>query len=173
MTTKQILEVLKVVAWVIFIGLCIRTGAIIITAMVSLFVSPEGAKNLYSGLNLSGLMAYNQGYYLAMVSLIVFLSGLKAYLFYLVIIIMSKISISHPFSEQTTSLILKLSVVSLQIGILAVITSSYAKWLMKKSAQFSFDGGGTEFLFLAGILYVITQIFKRGIELQKEHELTI
>jgi len=173
MKTNQILKILKVLAWIIFIGLCIKTGAMVISAMVSLFVGPEGAKNLYSGLNLSALLAYNQGYYIVMVSLLVILSGLKAHLFYMVIMIISKISITHPFSEQTTSLIYKLSVISLQIGILAIITGSYAKWLMKKSVQFSFDGGGTEFLFLAGILYVITQIFKRGIELQKENELTI
>jgi hypothetical protein len=173
MKTKQILEILKVLAWIIFIGLCIRTGAMIISAFVSLFVNPQGAGILYSGLNLSDLLTYSQGYYIRLVSLVIFLSGLKAYLFFLVIKIISKISVTHPFSEQITSLIYKLSTVSLQIGILAVITNSYAKWLLKQPVQFSFEGGGTEFLFLAGILYVVMQIFKRGIELQNENELTI
>jgi hypothetical protein len=34
-------------------------------------------------------------------------------------------------------------------------------------------GGTGEFLFLAGIVFVIAQIFKRGIEIQTENELTV
>lgn len=30
-----------------------------------------------------------------------------------------------------------------------------------------------EYLFMAGIIYIISQIFKRGIELQEENQLTV
>jgi hypothetical protein len=54
MKTNQILQILKVASWIMFIGLCIKTGAMIISFFVSLFINPEGAKDLYMGMNLSG-----------------------------------------------------------------------------------------------------------------------
>lgn len=173
MKTQQILEILKVVAWILFIGLCIKTGAMLISFLVSLFVNPDGAKNLYLGLNLSELYAFSQWHYIVMGSLIVILSGLKAYLFYQVVKILSKINVKDPFSKYIADLILKMSGISLQIAITAIITGVYAGWLIEKQLHFTYEGGEGEFLFLAGILFVIAQIFKRGIELQSENELTI
>ena len=173
MKTNQVLNILKVLSWIFFIGLCIRTGAMIISFFVSLFVNSEGAKDLYTGMNLSELLAFDLWHYIVMVSLIIALSGLKAYLLYQVVRILSKINITNPFSEQIAKLILKMSGIALQIGITAFITGGYAKWLMKNQLHFTFKGGEIEFLFLAGILFVIAQIFKRGIELQSENELTI
>lgn len=173
MKTQQIIEVLKVVSWILFIGLCIKTGAMIISVMVSLFINPEGARDLYTGMNLAQLLAYSQWHYITTVSLVVILSGLKAYLFYQVVQIISNINIIHPFSEKTAQLISKMSGIALQIGITAIITGIYAKWLLKKSVHFTFEAGGTDYLYLAGILFVISVIFKRGIELQTENELTI
>ncbi|MCA1761022.1 MAG: DUF2975 domain-containing protein [Bacteroidales bacterium] len=173
MKTEQVLEILKVVAWIIFIGLCIKTGALLISFLVSLFINSAGAGNLYLGINLSELYAFSTGHYIALVGLVIFLSGLKAWLFFHVVKIISKINIAHPFSEYTAGLISKMSGIALQIGITAFITNAYAKWLMKSQVQFSYEGGETEFLFLAAILFVIAAIFKRGIELQSENELTI
>jgi hypothetical protein len=36
-----------------------------------------------------------------------------------------------------------------------------------------FVGGGPEFLFLGAIVFVIAQVFKKGVEIQSENELTI
>jgi hypothetical protein len=173
MKTNQILQILKVASWIMFIGLCIKTGAMIISFFVSLFVNPEGAKDLYMGMNLSEILAFDLWHYIVLGSLIIILSGLKAYLFFKVVKIISKINIINPFSQEIARLISDLSVIALQIGITAFISNSYAKWLMKKEIHFAYDGGGIEFLFLAGILFVIAVIFKRGIEIQNENELTI
>jgi hypothetical protein len=32
---------------------------------------------------------------------------------------------------------------------------------------------GDEYLFIAGMIYIISQIFKRGIEIQEENNLTV
>jgi hypothetical protein len=34
-------------------------------------------------------------------------------------------------------------------------------------------GGGSEYLLMAAILVAISQVFKRGVELQSENELTV
>ncbi|MEQ9466650.1 MAG: DUF2975 domain-containing protein [Ekhidna sp.] len=173
MTTKQILDILKVVSWVLFIGLCIYAGAILTAFTVSLFVNTEAAKDLYMGMDLSQLHSYGLSHYIALVSLVVTLAALKAYLFFQVVKIISKVNVTHPFTKEISTLISKISTIALQIGITAVIADGYAKWLMKKGLSFTYESGGTEFLLLAGIVFVIAQIYKRGIELQSENELTI
>lgn len=172
MKTNQILGILTVVSWVLFLGLCISTGSILISFIVSLF-NPEGAYNLYMGMNLSKLYEFSKWHYIAMASLVIILSALKAYLFFWVVKIISKINVTHPFSKDIANIISKMSGIALQIGIMAVITNIYAQSLMKKNIYFTYQGGGAEFLYLAGILFVIAIIFKKGIEIQNENELTI
>ncbi len=171
-STKKILEVLKVFAWIIYIGLCIEAGAIIISFIVSLF-NQEAVAKLYLGQDLTEV--YNSGLwkYLATNSFLIALPALKAYMFYLVIQLLSGINLEQPFSQSVGSLLQRISRVALEIGILAILLNGYAKWLLKNGTQFDYDGSSTEFLFLAGIVFVIAQIFKRGLELQDENELTV
>lgn len=176
-SAKQMLTILHVVCWVIFIGLMINAGAIAFSSGLSLFI-PEGAKHLYEGLDLSALKQFSIWHYTCIVSFLVVLPGLKAYLFYLVIRIFSKIDLDHPFSAPAAALILKISQVALGTGLLGIIADGYGRWLDKNDLA-SVDtlrqywSGSTEFLLLAGIIFVIAQIFQRGVELQSEHELTI
>lgn len=173
MKTPEVLSVLRVFAWIFFIGMCIETGALVTSFLVRMFSGSDAAMTLYPGTDLSQLYGISKWHYIAMVSLIVFLSGLKAYLFFLVVKIISRVNIAQPFSENNSGLISKMSGIALQIGVTSLITDGYAKWLMKNKTHFTYEGGDTEFLFLAGILFVIAQIFKRGVELQAENELTI
>lgn len=176
-SAKQILTILNVVCWVVFIGLLINAGAIVFSYVVSLFI-PQGANNLYEGLNLSELKRYSTWFYTCIVSFMVAIPGLKAYLFYLVIRIFSKIDLDHPFNAQLADLILKISHVALGTGILGIIANGYGQWLSKNGFE-SADtlrhhwNGSVEFLLLAGIIFLIAQIFQRGVEIQSEHELTI
>ena len=175
--TKQILATMNFMAWIIFIGLCIKTGAILYSFFVSLVINPVGAKNLYLGLNLSDLYNFNIWHYAAIVSLIIFLSGLKAYIFYLVTKIFLKINFVHPFSTDVSLLISRISYVALGIGILTLAANGYAEWLIKRGVTFpdlqAHLGGGGEFLFFAGVVFFIAQVFKKGIEIQSENELTV
>lgn len=173
MKTEQILNILRVVSWIIFIGLCIKAGALFFSFMVSLFVNSMGSEDLYPGLNFSQLYEFGKWHYIAMMSLMIAIAGLKANLFFEVVKILTKINMNHPFSRYIAKLVFKMSNIAIQIGIASVIGSLYANWLKDKGVAVTFDGGISEFLFLAGILYVIAQIFKRGIELQSENELTV
>jgi hypothetical protein len=176
-STKQILKVMNVLSWIIFIGLCIRTGAIIYSFFVSLFFDPVSAKDLYVGLNLSDIKEFDTMHYLTLVLLIIFLSTLKALLFYRVIKIFMKINFVQPFSTEVVQLITKISYIALTIGMLTIAAACYALWLSGKGVVLktllSYLGGGPEFLFLAAIVFVISLVFKRGIEIQSENELTV
>lgn len=173
MKTTQVLSILKIAAWIIYIGLCIQTGAMIISLLMTLFGNPEGAKDLYRGMDLSELYAFDKWHFIFLMSFVIIISASKAHMFYRVIKIFSKINLTHPFSQRVANLISNISGIAMGIGIFSFLSNNYAQWLMKKGLNFSYESGGTEFLFLAGILFVIAQIFKRGIELQSENELTI
>ena len=84
MKTQQILGIMKFLFWAIFIGLLIKAGAMIFTFGVA-FVNPEGASNLYLGLDLSELRTSSKWEFIHVGSLLVFTLSLQAYIAYLVI----------------------------------------------------------------------------------------
>ena len=176
-TTKLILTILHVIAWIIFLGLCIKTGALLYSFFVSLAINPEGAKNLYMGLNMSGLYYFDMGYYVIIGSSIILISGLKAFLFYLVVRIFLKINLVNPFNKDVSVLIAGMGYLAIGIGVLTSITMNYCEWLAKKGVTFPdlqpLLGGAGEFLLLGAVIFIIAQVFKRGIEIQTENELTV
>lgn len=175
--TVGILRIIKFIIWFVFIGLCIQTGAILFSFIFSLFINPEEVNELYLSLDASELINYSKGHYIVLISLLIIFTALKAYLFYWLIKITTKINLVHPFSNDIAKMVLQISYVALEIGLLAMVIKAYFKWIVKNGITISnfndFVGGSGEFLFLAGIVFVIAQIFKRGIEIQAENELTI
>lgn len=171
--TTRILEVLKVFSWIIYIGLCIATGILITSFILTVFVDPQMSKDYDIGNDLTNLYAYSKGHYIILMIMAISLSASKAGLFYKVIQLFSKLNLTHPFSESIASIILKISHKALEIGIVAIVANAYAEWLVKRGAIFSLQLESNEFLFLAGIIYIVAQIFNKGIELQSENELTI
>lgn len=175
MKTKQVLILMKIISWIIFIGLCIKAGALITSSSVSFFVNHEAAKDLYLGLDLFNLYEFDERYYMAVISLIITVAVLKAYIFYLVIRIFLKFDLNNPFTMNTANLISKISYVALATGVVAKIAKDYIKWLIthKVETNISFDFGSEGFLFMAGILFIVAYIFKHGVKIQSENELTI
>ena len=52
-TTQQILKVLQILSWIIFIGLCIEAGGITVNTFITLFINPAGVENFWEGNELS------------------------------------------------------------------------------------------------------------------------
>lgn len=175
--TKQILATLQVVSWIVFIGGCIKTGTLLFSLFISLFVKSIAVENLYQGPDLSALYAYGRGHFETLVSLTIFLTGLKTYIFYLLIQIFQKINFVNPFSAAIAKFISRISYVAVSIGILTILAEGYCSWLAKKGVAFplkeSYLGGAAEFLLLGGVIFMIAQVFARGLEIQTENELTV
>ncbi|RYY11044.1 MAG: DUF2975 domain-containing protein, partial [Chitinophagaceae bacterium] len=49
----------------------------------------------------------------------------------------------------------------------------YTSWLLKKTGQLYGSLLSGEFIFMVGLVYIISKIFKRGVEIQTENDLTI
>jgi len=175
--THELLIVMKVLTWVIFVGLCIKTGALVISFVVSEFINPLASRNLYLGFNLSNLKAFSNGHYSAMLLLLIVLSALKAFMFYLVIKFFLRLNLMNPFSSDVALLIKKISYVAFTIGTVAMIAIQYSRWLSQKGVVFTglteFIDSGAAFLFFSGIIFIISLVFKKGIEIQTENELTV
>lgn len=170
------LMLITVVIWSIFIGLCIQAGALLFTFVYSLF-NPVVSQNLYEGLNLSALREQNIWYYGGVLSIVLFIAGQKAYLFFLMIRIFLKINLIQPFSREVSKLISSISYVALEIGAGIIIASGIFKWMQVRGYELDrvpqILGGGFEFLLMAALLVAIGMVFKRGVEIQEENELTV
>lgn len=164
---------MNVLFWIAFIGLCIKTGAILVSFFVSLFVNPVAAKDLYLGLNLSDLHSFSKLYYILTISLLIVLTGLKAYIAYLAVKFFMKFKLSKPFGTELTGLFLKIGYVALGTGVLAIIANGFCKWVMKNGIAVPIDWSGNEILFFAGVIYLFALVFKKGTELQNENDLTV
>lgn len=168
--------VLKIVAWVIFIGLCVEAGGLIVNFIFSLF-KPESVQNLYQKLDLSEMYNQSKWTYFSMYTFILVISIFKAYLFYIVIILISKLDLSKPFNSFVSKQITKISYFTLSIGLLSFIARQTAKNLQHRGYEIDqlnqFWVDSQAFILMAAIVYVIATIFKKGIELQNENELTI
>jgi len=175
--THELLIVMKVLTWLVFLGLCIKTGALIISFFVSEFINPSASKNFYLGFDLSNLKQFSNGHYSAMVLLIIVLSALKALMFYHVIKFFLRLNLMNPFSPDVAFLIKKISYVAFAIGTLSMIAIQYSRWLSKNGVLFTglmeFIDSGAAFLFFSGIIFIISLVFKKGIEIQTENELTV
>jgi hypothetical protein len=171
-----ILKVLNVVSWIIFIGLCIEAGAIIFNFILTLF-KPIATHNIYKGLDLSEMYENKFPHFIAMMSFAVVLSILKAYLFYLVVKIFMKLNLVKPFNVEIAKLIEKISFEAFAIAIVSIIAHEYTKRLIQSGYEVSqiekYWNDTAAFLMMAAIIYVISQVFSKGIELQNENDLTV
>ena len=171
-----VFKALHIIAWIIFIGLCIEAGALIINFIFSVF-KPEYVGNLYQKLDLSSMYHENKWVFFGMYSFVLVISILKAHLFYVVITLLHKLDLSKPFSSFAAKKINSIAYYTFSIGIISYIAREVTKNMnhygleIDKLQEFWIDSQA--FILMAAIIYIIATIFKRGIELQNENELTI
>lgn len=175
-----ILKVLNVVSWILFLGICIEAGAFIFNAFFTLFLNPDGATSFFTEVNLSELYAHNQSYYVTVISLMIIAAVLKALMFYLIVKIFheKKLTFSQPFNETVRQFISKVAYLALGIGLFSfwgakVVGNIVNEGVKMPDIQHLRLGGADVWLFMGVTLLVIAQIFKKGIEIQNENDLTI
>src|ERR1700760_1603633 len=108
--TENILRIMHVIAWIIFVGICIQAGAMLTSWLVTLY-NPAWSKNLYLKLNFFELLRYDTDYYSTLMAFIVTLLALKAYIAYLGIKICMKLNFVKPFSAEVAQAVEKISFV--------------------------------------------------------------
>lgn len=167
---------LSIVAWVIFVGLCIEAVGLIVNFIFSLY-KPEFVQNLYQKLDLSEMYTISKWDFFNMYTFILAISILKAYLFYIVIRLISKLDLSKPFNSFVSEQITQISYFTLSIGLLSSLAQHTAKNLLQQGYEIDtlneFWADSEAFILMAAIIYIIATIIKRGIEIQNENDLTV
>lgn len=169
-------KAIQTICWLIFAGLCIQAGALIFNFVYSLF-RPVATHNLHLGLDLSALFKQSTAVYSVLFSLVIALSVLKAIVFYFVIKLFTKLKLVKPFTDAVSKLISTISFYAFSVGALSYIAHHFTKNLMHKGYDIHvverYWNDSSAFLMMSAILFAIALIFKKGIELQTENDLTI
>ncbi len=178
--SKEVLTILHVLAWIIFIGICIEAGGIIFNTFFALVINPIGAKNFLMQIDLSNLISYDSGYFFVVTGIMSIVSLMKAILFYLIVKLFynKQFDFSHPFNTTLNKFISNLAYLTFGIGLFSIWGLKYTAWLRLNgidvpSVEELHIGGADVWLFMSVVLFVIAQIFKRGIEIQTEIDLTV
>jgi len=178
--TDHILIALTVLAWIIFTGLCIEAGGIITKTIATLTLTPDDAAKFWKQPDLGPVYQYDQSRYVTLATLIIIVVVLKAIMFYVIIRMFhsKKFNLSMPFNITTNRFLLHLGYLSLGIGFFSLWGAKVADRLTQQGVDIP-DlrvlklAGSDVWLFMGVILFVIAFIFKKGIEIQKENELTV
>ena len=171
MKTNQLLKAMKFISWAVFIGLLIKVGTMLFLYFLSIG-TPEVSKNLFEGLNLNEYYNHSFWQYTLIVSYKVLLFATEAYIAFLVIKLLSSLNLQNPFNTTVLILMNKISYTIFGLWILAIIHNTHVQFLAKRY-DFTMDLFSSDFIFLAGIIFIFAQIVKRGIEIQSENDLTI
>jgi hypothetical protein len=169
--TEKLLMFMKVLAWIIFIGLLVKAGSFLISYIVSIG-NAIAAGNLYKGTDLTAYRELGLINYTFIVGYQVVLAMAQAYIAYLVTMLLTTLNISRPFNLDVVRLMQRISSVIVGVWLVAIVNNIHVRILEQKfgiTAHYI----SVDFIFLAGLVYVLAQMFKRGIEIQSENELTV
>ena len=169
--TEKLLMVMRVLARVVFIGLCIKAGALLISYVVSIG-NPTAAKKLYAETDLSSYRQLGLTQYTLIVGYQVIYIITQAYAAFLVTMLLTKLNISRPFSPEVVTLMQRLSYCILNVWLVAVVNNIHVG-ILEQRLGIPANKISVDAIFLAGIVYVLAQMFKRGVEIQSENELTV
>ncbi len=60
-STRQILKLLQLLSWIIFIGLCVQAGGIVFSAVYSFAINPANTRHFWENIDLSGFTGTTPG----------------------------------------------------------------------------------------------------------------
>lgn len=90
---------------------------------------------------------------------------------------MHKMDLSKPFNNFVAKQISKISYFTLSIGLLSYTGRQFAKSLIQHGLDTDnldqFWADSQAFILMGAVIYVIAIIFKKGVDMQSENDLTI
>ena len=173
--TETILMLSKFLAFLGGIWYSILWGSQL-TTLVASFINPDWAKRTYEvDLNMFSIREHSIGFYVYGMCLTIAVSALKALIWYVVLGLLSKLKLQTPFSMQVEKKLERIAYLLLAVWIVSsIFRKIYIYYLAQATGmQLPLNNSGDEYLFMAGIIYIISQVFKRGIEIQEENQLTV
>jgi hypothetical protein len=180
MKTDNYLKILHIISWILFIGVSIEAGGFLFNALFTIWLKPIAAQKFWTEVNLSDLYSYSTNHFLVLTSFMIIVAVLRAVLFFYILKVFQKdkLDISRPFNKSLGLFLHKLAFLSLGIGVFSFCGAKFASVLASEGIrlpeiQYLRLAGADVWLFMGVTVLVIAQIFKKGIEIQKDNDLTI
>jgi hypothetical protein len=173
--TETILMVSKFLALLGGIWYSILCGSQLLTLVAS-FINPDWAKRTYEvDLNIFSIREHSIWFYVYAMCLTIAVTALKAFIWYVVFELLSKLKLQTPFSMEVEKKLERIAYLLLGVWIVSsIFWKIYIYYLSKAMGiQLPANNNQDEYFFMAGIIYIVSQIFKRGIEIQEENQLTV
>jgi hypothetical protein len=173
--TEKILVVLRILAFMGAIKYSIDCGAQL-THFVASFINTDWAKRTYEvNLDIFNIREKSIPYYSYAMCLTIAVSALKATIWYVVYALLTKLKLQTPFSMEVEKKLESIAFLALGVWIVSSIFWAIYTYYLAQDTGIQLPGNNTgdEYLFMAGIVYIISQIFKRGIEIEEENQLTV
>lgn len=175
-SSEFILKGLQLISWVVFIGLCIHSGSLLFAMVYALIGNPNAA--VYY--ELDHVLQTDNSHFITLMSIMIIVAVLKTILFYCIIKVFIKkhLNVNYPFTEAFFSFINNMAWLALGIGLFSYWGSGYLKKLSLlnlpiPNEQTVHIAGADVWIFMAIILLVLAQLFKKGVAMQHENEYTI
>ncbi len=169
--TAKILDAMKILSWIVFIGLLIQAGTLIF-ASIYISINPGSEISYLKSFDWINNHGDSHAGFYAVWILKFAIICFEAYSAMVVIKVLSAINIANPFTISVAKGLERISYLILDIWILTIISKACSA-LTDNKVSVGTSTDDISFIFLAGIIFVFSQIFKRGIELQSDNELTI
>jgi hypothetical protein len=173
--TETILKISKFLAFLGFVWYMILCSSQLVNLVAS-FINADWAKRTYEvDLNIFNIREHSVGYYVCAMCLIIAVTALKALVWYVVFDLLSKLKLQTPFSMEVEKKLERIAYLLLAVWIISInFWKVYTYYLSQSTGiQLPAINSGDEYLFMACIIYIISQVFKRGIEIQEENDLTV
>jgi hypothetical protein len=178
--TDFLLKALHIISWFIFVGVSIDAGGVLSNTVYAIFINAELSGHFWGFIDLSKLYQSNQAFFVTLTSIMSIVTVLKAVLFYIIIKIFTdnKIDFSKPFTLTLGKYLYGITYCALGIGLFSKWGSELYKAIISHKINIPEIqnlklAGADVWLLMGFVLMVIAIIFKKGIELQSENDLTV
>lgn len=174
MKTDKILSALRIVSWIGFVG----SIAIIALAICSFVLSfTDSAANI----SFKGVINYPQSLaktnffaYAIFTALTIAWAFVCFKLWQNLKDVLYKTDLNSPFKINIANQLVKVAYFLFALWLIAFIANGYADFISKNATEVERGSDANfSFLMVSGIVYIISQIFKHGVEIQNENDLTI
>lgn len=177
--TTAVLKLLYILSWIIFVGLGIEAGGFLTNTFFAIF-RPAAVKNLWHEVDLSALLAANRSFFITLTGIMSVIALVKAWLFYGIIRLLhdKSLDMAKPFTDSVQKFLILVTYQCFLIGLFCYWGVHYyaslaAQGIPLPATDALHFSGADVWLFMAVVLFVVAQIFRKGIALQTENELTI
>ena len=170
--TQQVLAVMKFLVYLSITWYFLKLAGIGLMSL-SFLALGKPLTDLFFIPDWFNLLKTNPGYLTLVIVLVISRSLLNIMIWIMVLRLLKRIQLVNPFNKEVIERLERISYLLFSIWILSICGGVFILWLRNIVGEVEAPWDNGPYLFIAGLIFIISQIFKRGVELQSENDLTV